>query len=167
MYVTITIAVTCYHNSAIIIIGLLSIDNSVVTAVLQYFTCLKVSDADGGISVIQAFPAVNCNDSEYTSLRGFMWFVCAVFVAISPLLVLAALVYNHRKGRLQDTKHTTRYGPLYAHYKPDRYYWSFVTIIRRVVLITLVAQLGYDRPLMFSWVTFTNILMLLVHMLAR
>jgi hypothetical protein len=79
---------------------------------------------------------------------------------------LSIAIYNNI-GRLQDVKHTTRYGPLYAHYKPDRYYWSFVTIIRRVVLITLVAQLGYDRPLMFSWVTFTNILMLLVHMLAR
>lgn len=44
---------------------------------------------------------------------------------------------------------------------------SFVTIIRRVILIAIVAQLGYDRPLMFSWVTFTNIMMLLIHMIAR
>jgi hypothetical protein len=42
-----------------------------------------------------------------------------------------------------------------------------MTLLRRVVLVALVAQLGYDRSLMFSWVTFTNILMLLVHMVAR
>jgi hypothetical protein len=43
----------------------------------------------------------------------------------------------------------------------------FEILNSRVVLVALVAQLSYDRPTMFSWLSIANILMLLVHMLAR
>jgi hypothetical protein len=37
--------------------------------------------------------------------------------------MLGFLVYNQRKGRLIDAKHRVQYGPLYEHFKPDRYWY--------------------------------------------
>jgi hypothetical protein len=51
-------------------------------------------------------------------------FICIVFVALSPLVMLLILIYNQRKGRLIDDKHRIRYGPLYEHFKPNCYWYK-------------------------------------------
>jgi hypothetical protein len=55
----------------------------------------------------------------------------------------------------------------YEYFRLDRFWWSSVIFVRRVVLITLTAQLSVVRSTMFSWVSVANIVFLLIHMLFR
>jgi hypothetical protein len=82
-------------------------DNSVASTVLQYFTCTPVSE---NRSVVQAYPAVSCQSSEYESLMGLFYFILAVYVIAAPVAMLIYLLWANHKNKLTNPKHGSRYG---------------------------------------------------------
>lgn len=65
-----------------------------------------------GVSVLSVIPSVRCEDPAYKRLVPLFYLLAIVFVAGGPLLMLGALIYNHRRGRLSDAKMNMRYGVL-------------------------------------------------------
>jgi hypothetical protein len=75
--------------------------------------------------------------------------ICVLFVIVSPLLMLGVLIYNHHRGLLQQTKHRVRYGPLYEHFKPKRYW--YISSIPTRVCVWSTTRLGLGRNEPWIW----------------
>jgi hypothetical protein len=114
------------HVSSIIVsIWVLPIDNSIARTVLKFLDCMNVTD---DVSVVAAYPAINCSSSSYTSLYPLFIVLLIVVVLGTPIIMLLLLIRMNKQNWL--SKLTLRYGILYQVYKPDRYWWEFIVLLR-------------------------------------
>jgi len=97
--------------------------NSVVSTLIKYFGCLKITDT---LSVVRSKPAISCTDNaEYDSLKPLFSFLLGIIGIGAPIAILIGLCYNHLiKHRLRTTKFLSRYGILFENYKEKRYVCS-------------------------------------------
>lgn len=55
----------------------------------------------------------------------------------APLAMLGFLVWEHRRGWLDLEATRQKYGLLFQVYRPSRFFWEFVVLARRVLLVGL------------------------------
>jgi len=94
--------------------------NSIVSTLMKYFGCMRISDTQ---SVLRSEPAISCNDDDddYNSMKPLFSILLVIIAFGAPIGILLGLVYNdHKKKRLHTTKFLQRYGILYEIYKPRR-----------------------------------------------
>lgn len=62
--------------------------------------------------VVAALPSISCDSDEYASARPLFVLLLSLVVVGGPLLLLAALVWGSRRGKLGPGKWAERYGIL-------------------------------------------------------
>lgn len=102
--------------------------------VQSIFSILSCSEIDPGESWLVADPSIRCWQGEhmfYTVVVGIpgvgIW--CLGIPAVAMLIIIK----NHRELTYISIK--AKYGFLYNGYKPERFYWEFVIIYRKILVI--------------------------------
>jgi hypothetical protein len=133
--------------------------NSVVDATLKYFDCLDVD----GVRVITSQPAIDCDSSVYKQHLVLFVVLLIVIVIGFPLLLFYLLIKNVDK--LVYLRH--KYGILYEGFRESRRWYEALSLVRRVLLLAIIVVLSGNRILTYSWLTFLNVAILIMHMLLR
>ncbi|CEL98070.1 unnamed protein product [Vitrella brassicaformis CCMP3155] len=86
---------------------------------------------------------VLCGSAEHAP---FLWVAVAGLLlwTLAPVVCGVAFLWRHR-DRLQDYHTRRRVGFMYAAYRKNFYYWDFVLVMRRV-LVLLIAQQATAQP---------------------
>jgi len=134
--------------------------NSILQMAVSFFECVHVSN---GVSVLAAIPSVTCQDSEYKRMEGVFYFLLIFIVVGGPLTLLAFLVNNWHHKRLNIPKHVKRYGVLFEMYRDNRFFWEFVVLARRAILLTINTVVVTNRSAGLSALSTANVLVLLLH----
>jgi len=102
--------------------------NSVVSSLIKYLGCLKITDT---LSVVRSKPAISCtNNEEYDSLKPLFSFLLGIIGIGAPIAILIGLCYNHlKKHRLWTTKFLSRYGILFEAYQQKRYLYMCLCVV--------------------------------------
>ncbi len=130
-------------------------------AVFTYLNCITVS----GKLIMASFPAIICTDSQYFTYLPMVLVALAV-VVFSPV-VLVLFLFRHSRRLLGDGKTSliasmdfkNRWGVFYERYKPENYYWTGWTLLRRTILVATYSFMQQTGP-KFALISMTQLLAL-------
>ena len=122
------------------IIGLcVMLQPSIISQNVDILNCMEL---DPGMEVISSTPTESCNSQTYTifanyiALPGFF-----IWAFVWPLLIC---VYSfRRKKRLYTGSVFGKFSFFYIGYRLKYFYWDFVIIFRKVLLIILMTFSGF------------------------
>jgi hypothetical protein len=104
----------------------------------SYFACTEI---ESGEFWLKENLDIRCFDSEHNSFAlAVVLPVLVVWGLLVPLLVLLYLARNRRELSEINTK--LRFGFLYNGFKKSKFYWEFVIILRKIVIICIVVFIG-------------------------
>jgi len=109
----------------------------VADTVLRYLNCVQV----GKVRVVASNPAIDCDSPQYSQWGAIVYLTLIFFVAGGPFGILYFLVRAKRKDLLKDNDFEHRYGILYHRFRESTYWWVVVTLLRRTILVALVAYI--------------------------
>lgn len=103
---------------------------TLVEAVIIGFKCIQVGEG----RFLEADHTVICLGSKHLdSVRNFTIPSLLLWVIGAPSLALLVLVRN--KNKLGELGCMLKYGFLYSGYKRERYWWEFVTTLRKIAMV--------------------------------
>jgi hypothetical protein len=133
--------------------------NSIVDATLKYFNCTSVN----GTAVVASQPSIVCSSNDYKNYLPLFTILLAGVVCGFPIL-LGVLMYIRRHSLYKGGSMISRYGLLYATYKPTRWWYEVFVLVRRVLLLFITVLMTGQREQLYAYCTFMNLLVLLVHL---
>jgi hypothetical protein len=141
-------------------IGVLLFSYNTMQAVLyKFFDCM---DSGNGY-VVRSEPSLSCSGPEYLALRPF-FYILATFLGLTPIVSLAFLLF--RRNHLLEPKYSRRFGIIYECYRPSTFFWEFILLARRTLLIGC-AVLIPDHFGRYSALVIVGLAFLIVHMLTQ
>ena len=100
---------------------------------LSHFSCISI-DKIG--NYLQGNTTISCGDSRYNQYLYFLVIPCMVIWIIGlPAIVL--LIITKRRRYLYRYDNKIVFGFLYNGYKFSKFYWEFVIMFRKVIMITI------------------------------
>jgi hypothetical protein len=139
-----------------------TIDNGLVNAALNFFSCTELTD---DVSVVPSVQGLECHSNEYKHLRP-IFIVLGVYLFALPVgMFIGLCVLNHKK-ELTNEKSRSRYGFLFQSYASNRWYWETLVLARRAILVALSASIA-DRYSRAAGLTFANIVFCIGHIYAK
>lgn len=106
---------------------------SVTTAVIRYLQCVDVGDS----TVVLTAPAIDCNNEKYKTWLTMVYFLLIGVVILFPVLVLILLGIAHRRHWFKKHWFQNTWGVLFKTYRDKLWWWQFVALIRRTILVLL------------------------------
>jgi hypothetical protein len=104
----------------------------------SYFACTEI---ESGEFWLKENLDIRCFDSEHNSFAlAVVLPVLVVWGLLVPLLVLLYLVRTRRELSEINTK--LRFGFLYNGFKKSKFYWEFLIILRKILIIFIVVFIG-------------------------
>jgi hypothetical protein len=104
----------------------------------SYFSCTEIQSGEFWLNENLD---IRCFDSKHNSFALVVVLpVLVIWGLLVPLLVLLYLVRNRRKLREINTK--LRFGFLYNGFKQSKFYWEFVIMFRKILIICIVVFIG-------------------------
>jgi WW domain len=152
--------------------------NGVMRTAFSVFRCIDVRFQAHSRSVIEAYPAVSCDESAYEVLRAFAAIMCTLYLAVPILLVWhfrhTLLPIRHLFGtRFGDDNpsllsKSKRYvlGALTAPYRGHATWWKISVLLRRLILV-LVVVFAKGRGWRMVAASIVNLFVLLLHVLSK
>jgi hypothetical protein len=106
----------------------------------SYFACTEIQS---GESWLKENLDIRCFDSKYNSFALVVVLpVLMIWGLLVPLLVLLYLV--RRRKELSELNMKLRFGFLYNGFKKSKFYWEFVIMLRKIVIICIVFFIGNE-----------------------
>ena len=103
---------------------------TIVKEMLQIFKCRTINSNE----YIQSSMDVSCEDDLYSEWKNYFYLpILGFWIILFPLFCLIKLIINSKKLDNPDIK--LFFGFFYLGYKPNYYYWEFVTMYRKIVTI--------------------------------
>jgi len=118
-------------NSVVVLFFL--VHPSIVKVMFDVFNCKEL---DAGLSWLSSNLTIRCWDAQHkryamgVALPGILLWGVAV-----PLLALVRLCMKRRTLDMLETR--IHFGFLYNGYRPERFYWEFIILYRKMLIITI------------------------------
>jgi hypothetical protein len=147
----------------------------VATTSLGYLYCV---DAGPQRRVLFNAPTVDCESAEYRAYLVPAVVAIVLYVAAFPIVIVSVLwrhkdsLFLQSDSAIQSTSLTirnalVRWSPLYRAYHPRAWFWTPLTLIRRVGFVLTSVWLVRSPAVRFMAFTFLNFASLLIHQMAR
>jgi hypothetical protein len=136
-------------STAILIFSYLQITSSA----LNFLNCITVDKTP----VIVTSPSIHCDSQTYKLYFPLYLTLCIVVGFGFPFLNIAFLYYNRKKILENDQNFRSRFGNLYEKYKPDKWFWTTVILLRHAILIALSVIYQVDTTAKYLAFAFLNI----------
>jgi len=118
-----------------------------------------------GAQYLNVAPEVNCGTSTHQSFVIWAVVMLIVFCIGVPMLALLML-FKYRKSQNEHVQMVLRF--LYDGFKPDRYYWEMVIVLRKFLIVVFIIILRGDQIIhQILGMTFVVQAALLIHVLFR
>jgi hypothetical protein len=118
-----------------LIVILLLYPNMIQTC-LETFFCQEVGDAKTSEIRLRKDLALVCwDDSHIKWILALCLPLLIIIGLLFPLLIIRIIVKLRRRGELKERIYLFRYGFFYFGYKRQYFYWEFVGLLRKIVLI--------------------------------
>jgi hypothetical protein len=129
---------------------------------LTFLNCTTV----GQVEVVSAYPAFQCDSSEYNQIKP-VFVICLILFTIGVPLYLASF-FIFRRNSMSDQTFFARYGFIWESYRSKYLWWELVYMARRLILIVVyVSTYSKSRAYQYSWLSFCSVILLLMHMLCN
>lgn len=137
--------------------------SSIATTSINFQVCTEVGIMG---KYNNNYPSINCQSTDYYYYQKILLiFLIAIFAL--PIIMLLILIYANKKKLLfSNRKFFSRYGILYENYRPSLFIWEFIVILRRLILIILLALLDVSDYI-FTYISIFNFFFLTIHVLSR
>ncbi|MES1912141.1 MAG: hypothetical protein MHM6MM_004466 [Cercozoa sp. M6MM] len=145
---TMAIAIICFNN--------------ITDTVFGYWRCIEVRP---GVSVVQRYPALRCDDSSYTQLAPVMWIAFLLVTVLLPLALTVFLYRRYQQGRVFTIRFLSHYGIFVENYRCEVFYYESVVFMRRLLLVALAVGYMDDRRTLMTALSIANLVVLLLHIL--
>ena len=106
---------------------------NIVKFMFSNFSCVSIDKLD---SYLKENTAIRCWDSTHKKYSLTVAVPGIIVWAIGFPLILLLLMTKHRK-RLHLDKYRVIFGFLFNGYKPSKYFWEFIIMYRKIILITI------------------------------
>jgi hypothetical protein len=104
----------------------------------SYFACTEI---ESGEFWLKENLDIRCFDSKHNSFAlAVVLPVLVIWGLLVPILVLLYLVRNRRE--LSEINMKLRFGFLYNGFKQSKFYWEFVIMFRKIIIICIVVFIG-------------------------
>jgi hypothetical protein len=104
----------------------------------SYFSCTEINS---GEFWLKENLDIRCFDSKHNSFAlAVILPVLVVWGILVPVLVLLYLVHN--RTELSEINTKLRFGFLYNGFKKSKFYWEFVIMLRKIIIICIVVFIG-------------------------
>lgn len=101
-----------------------------VKELLEIFNCKLIDDKKFILSSLD----ISCENSEYIAWRNQFYIpILCFWIVLFPLFCLGKLVINSKNLDLPHIK--LFFGFFYLGYKPEYYFWEFVIMYRKIIMI--------------------------------
>jgi len=123
--------------------------NTTAQTIFAFLNCQSVYVDQRLRRYVFEYPQIDCDSAAYRSLLPLVIFMLVLEFALIPLLLFATMTYVRSKsaskshGVETDSPHRLMrtFRVLFAPFVPRFYYWEFVIIVRRAVLVAVTAFL--------------------------
>jgi hypothetical protein len=133
--------------------------NTMQATLYKFFDCMDSSNGH----VIRSEPSLSCSGPEYQALRPF-FYILVIFLGLTPSVALVALIY--RRNHLLEPGYSRRFGIIFECYRPSTFFWEFVLLARRTLLVGC-AVLIPDHFVRFSTLVIIGVSFLILHLVTQ
>ena len=128
----------------------------IITLMVSLLSCRTILNK----KYILANISFACYEGNYYDFTlGLVLPLFLVWIIIFPLTIF--IIINKNKNQLQSLVMQLKYGILYKEYKPQNFYWEFVKIYKRILLILAlnyyIEEIKIKALLIFSCITLYSI----------
>jgi len=130
-----------------------------IKAVLEFFDCISVGEA----VVVRMYPAVSCESADYKLMIGPAVVCFLVLTAAIPGFLFYKVRQAYNLGTISTGPVRKVYGVLFESFGDKFYYWEFVILMRRMVLVCVAVFLIEWRVSKLAITSLLNALVTIVH----
>jgi len=126
---------------------------SIVTTLFELYNCVEVNMGDVTHNLVRTIPSISCDGDTHKTLVPLYAVLIFFFCVAVPGMLLRVLLTARNNGQLLDEDHFLRaYGILTSAYASNLYFYEFVSLFRKTVLIALsVALYGSEEKRLASF----------------
>ncbi len=145
----------------------LSAYTSITVTSLTALACTDTELPSGDrIRVMFSSPGVDCSSDEYGRVEIVVYLMLVVVSLGLPLVFGIILFVGSKRNQLLTPLFIRRYGPLYAFYHIQYYYWGIISIILRTIFAILSVAFFQDTISRLESFIIVNILFTVLQLLA-
>jgi Tyrosine-protein kinase ephrin type A/B receptor-like/FG-GAP-like repeat len=150
--------------------------NSVLDASFSALHCIGITTYGQTVRVLQAYPTISCDDSEYAPFQVLGIVMGCIYMSIIVAVVVLAVrphykwIVNgqHRQLQMDSTNRTLyRWGELVDNFEVTYFFWTLWTLLRRAALVAVIVFLAENRGWQQTIASILNMLFVVVHVRFR
>ena len=149
---------------ATIIIIFYNVQSMIIRTNLDLLSCDNLYRKDSPEYYLRMDYQIRCWDSQHNYWSLKIGVPLLIFWAFVGPFVLFVYLYKNRRGLGSDQNIKNKYSYIYRGYRPERYYWEFIILLRKYALIALI---HFMNDVKYAQIYFSLYIIWIAHRLQR